>query len=78
MQKRVLLDGIVSMQLKFRPNDDATVVSTLSDSSEIGADWLDEWPVGGRQNTEDSDKAPRALKLLLEVEGIGEVHRVLQ
>lgn len=78
IQKRVLLDGITKMELKFRPNVDLSALQTFDNKSEVGEDWLDEWPVGGRQNTEDSEKAPRALKLTLEVEGIGEVHRVLQ
>ncbi|NQD35668.1 type II secretion system minor pseudopilin GspJ [Permianibacter sp. IMCC34836] len=78
IQKRVLLDGISKMELKFRPNVDLSALQTFDNKSEVGDDWLDEWPVGGRQNTEDSEKAPRALKLTLEVEGIGEVHRVLQ
>lgn len=77
VKRRVLLDGITKMQLKFRPPQQGNVERTLTDDSETGEDWLDEWPVGGRQNTEDSDKAPGGIKLTLEVEGIGEVHRVL-
>lgn len=78
VKKRVLLDGISKMQLKFRPVDAGNVERTLTDDSTTGEDWLDEWPVGGRQNSEDSDKAPSGLRLSLEIEGIGEVHRVLQ
>ncbi|MFZ5844035.1 MAG: type II secretion system minor pseudopilin GspJ [Pseudomonadota bacterium] len=77
VKRRVLLDGITKMQLKFRPPQQGNVERTLTDDSETGEDWLDEWPVGGRQNTEDSDKAPAGIKLTLEIEGIGEVHRVL-
>ena len=77
VKRRVLLDGITKMQLKFRPPDQGNVERTLTDDSETGEDWLDEWPVGGRQNTDDSDKAPAGIKLTLEIEGIGEVHRVL-
>lgn len=77
VKRRVLLDGITKMQLKFRPPQQGNVERTLTDDSETGEDWLDEWPVGGRQNTEDSGKAPAGIKLTLEVEGIGEVHRVL-
>lgn len=78
VKKRVLLDGVSKMQLKFRPVDAGNVERTLTDDTTTGEDWLDEWPVGGRQNSEDSDKAPSGLRLSLEIEGIGEVHRVLQ
>jgi general secretion pathway protein J len=77
VKKRVLLDGIKKMQLKFRPIESDNVERTLSDSNAIGEDWLDEWPIGGRQNQDDADKAPSGLKLTLEIEGIGEVHRVM-
>ena len=77
VKRRVLLDGITKMQLKFRPPQEGNVERTLTDDSETGEDWLDEWPIGGRQNTDDSDKAPAGIKLSLEIEGIGEVHRVL-
>lgn len=77
VKRRVLLDGITRMELKFRPPDAGNVERTLSDSSEVGEGWLDEWPLGGRQNEDDSGKAPGGLKLTLEIDGIGEVHRVL-
>lgn len=77
VQKRVLLDGVSKMELKFRPADAGNVDRVLSGNNMSGEDWLDEWPLGGKQNIEDSDKTPSALRVSFEIDGIGEVHRVL-
>ncbi len=81
IQRRVMLDGVTTMSIRFRPANAGTAESistdTLSDEDDTGENWPQEWPVGGRVNTEDGDKSPSAIRISLEVEGIGEVHRVL-
>lgn len=67
IQKRVMLDGIISMKIEF-----------LKPSAQLMPDqWANEWPIGGALNREDSNRAPRGVKITFDVEGVGEVYRVL-
>ena len=67
IQKRVMLDGITSMKIEF-----------LKPSAQLLPDeWANEWPIGGALNREDSNRAPRGVKITFDVEGVGEVYRVL-
>ncbi len=81
IQRRILLDGVNTMSIRFRPANagaaETLASESLSDEDDTGESWPQEWPVGGRLNSEDSDKAPSAVRISLDVEGIGEVHRVL-
>lgn len=67
MQKRVLLDGVVAMKVEFLKG----TLQGLPDQ------WAKEWPIGGTLNTEDSNRSPRGIKITFDIEGIGEVYRVL-
>ena len=67
IQKRVMLDGIESMKIEFlKPS-----AQSLPD------EWATEWPIGGALNQEDSNRAPRGVKITFDMEGLGEVYRVL-
>lgn len=68
-EKQVLLDGVKHFQIKFMPLD-------TNNAGNIN-DWRREWPVGGSLNTTDAQLQPRAVEISLELDGIGEVHRVL-
>ena len=65
--RRVLIDGVLSMKIEF----------LKSAGQGLPDQWAKEWPIGGSVNVEDSNKTPRGIKITLDVEGIGEVHRVL-
>ncbi len=67
-EKQLILSGIKEMQIRvMAPN------AQLSDLME----WKREWPLGGQLNSDDASKTPRAIKVTFDIDGIGEVHRVL-
>lgn len=67
-EKQLILNGVKQMEIRLMPPN-AQLIEGLA--------WKREWPVGGKLNSDDSDKTPRAVKITFDVEGIGEVHRVL-
>jgi general secretion pathway protein J len=67
-EKQLLLSGVKEWQIRVMPPN-----AQLSDQME----WKREWPIGGKLNSDDADKPPRAIKITFDIEGLGEVHRVL-
>lgn len=67
-EKQLILSGVKEMEIRLMPPS-----AQLME----GMQWQRQWPQGGQLNSEDADKTPRALKIMLNVDGIGEVHRVL-
>ena len=67
-EKQMLLSGIKQMELRVMPPN-AQLLDTV--------EWKREWPIGGKLNSDDADKSPRAIKVMFDIDGIGEVHRVL-
>lgn len=77
--KRELLAGVKALRIEYLPPSRVSnAKDNFSGTGMTDLDWSKgEWPAGGRLNEDDSNRPPRALKLTFEIDGLGEVTRVL-